>query len=53
MLKNKYLLSISILGIILCCILLISIFITQINYQKNIDKIFDKYEKDMIELHKN
>jgi len=36
-----------------CLILLGTIFYMNIQRQKNYDKIFDKYEKDMDKLHKD
>ena len=34
-----------------CLVLLGTIFYMNIQHEKNIDKIFDKYDKDMKELH--
>lgn len=36
-----------------CCIMLGAIFYMNIQHQKRIDKIWDKYEQDMNLLHKN
>ena len=36
---------------ILGCVLLISVFALRIHHGRKMDKIWDKYEKDMAELH--
>jgi hypothetical protein len=52
--KNNYLIILfSWLCFMCCCFMLIAIFSLKIQSQKRVDKIWDKYEKDMIELHKN
>lgn len=51
MLKNKYLLSISFLGMVLCCILLITIFVMNIRKEKRYDDIFDDYYIEMNKIH--
>lgn len=38
---------------IMCLITLILMFISNIRYQNKIDNVMDKYEKDMVELHKD
>lgn len=36
-----------------CCLSLAAIFLQRMQHQNRVDEIFDQYEKDMEELHKD